>query len=94
MEIRWEFQIGYYTLPQMTHWTKKVQFLFIGPISKNFFFDLEIRWEFQIRYCTFPQMTNWTTKVQFPCLWTDLYNFSLNIKYDGDSKYDIKVYLK
>ena len=42
----------------------------------------------------FPQMTLWTTKVQFPCLWTNLNNFSLTWKFDGDSKCDIVLYLK
>ena len=60
MDIRWGFQIRYCTFPQMTHWTREVQFLVYGPI---FFFDLENRWGFQIRYCTLIQMTHWTTKV-------------------------------
>ncbi len=33
LEIRWEFQIRYCTLPQMTNWTTKVQFLLISWTS-------------------------------------------------------------
>ena len=37
LEIRWEFQIQYCTLPQMTLWTTKPNFLLFGPISTKLF---------------------------------------------------------
>ena len=34
------------------------------------------------------------TKIQFPYLWTDLNNFFLTLKFDGDPKSNILLYLK
>ena len=37
LEIRWRFQIWHCTLPQMTNWTTKIQFLVYEPILLIFF---------------------------------------------------------
>ena len=38
-EIRWGFQIRYFTLPKMTHWITKVQFPCLWT-NLNIFFSL------------------------------------------------------
>ena len=98
LEIWWGFLIWYFTLPQMTHWTTKVQFLVYGPIWLVYVL-LWLRNLMGIPnpILYFPSNDSLDHKSPislFPYLWTDLnIIFSLTWKFNGDSKSDINCIL-
>ncbi len=95
MEIWWGFQIWYCTLPQIFHWTTKVQFLVYGLIWLIYFSltwkidaDSKTEIELYLKWLTGPQKSNFLFMDRFE------YFFFFSWKFDGNSKSDIEVYLK
>ena len=78
LEIWWRFQSWYCTLPQMTLWITKVQFLVYGPIW-IFFFSLtwKFNWDsksnivLSLKWLTEPQKSNFLfmDRLEFFFLW-------------------------